>query len=242
MSKTITKVGCCGFPIARPKYFKTFPVVEIQQTFYEPPKPDTAGRWRQEAPADFEFTLKAWQLITHEASSPTYRRLKTALRDDEKKQVGGFRWTDPVRRAWEKTLQIARLLHADKVIFQCPASFAPTSRNKEQISKFFGKIDRCGVTCVWEPRGKWQEQEVSDLCRQLNLVHCVDPFKNECVTYGLCYYRLHGITGYRHKYTEAELGELTLRHPKETQTYFLFNNISMQRDAERFMKLLDRLV
>jgi len=83
MSNAITKIGCCGFGIARPKYFETFSVAEIQQSFYQPPKPDTVKRWRDEAPIDFEFTLKAWQLITHEASSPTYRRLKEPVRKAE---------------------------------------------------------------------------------------------------------------------------------------------------------------
>jgi len=113
MSEAMTKVGCCGFGIARPKYFQTFSVVEIQQSFYQPPKQDTIKRWRDEAPADFEFTLKAWQLITHEASSPTYRRLKQRLSESQKKQVGAFRLTAVVRRAWDTTLQMARILAAN---------------------------------------------------------------------------------------------------------------------------------
>lgn len=100
MLTPMIKVGCCGFGVARPKYFQQFSLVEIQQTFYQPPKPNTAKRWRDEAPSDFEFTLKAWQLITHEPTSPTYRRLKTQLNKKEKEQLGGFRWSAPVRRAW----------------------------------------------------------------------------------------------------------------------------------------------
>ena len=69
------KIGTCGFGrVNRPEYFKLFPIVEIQHTFYQPPQIETFEKWRSGAPDDFEFTLKAWQLITHEASSPTYRR------------------------------------------------------------------------------------------------------------------------------------------------------------------------
>jgi uncharacterized protein YecE (DUF72 family) len=32
------KVGCCGFPLAKAEYYRWFPVVEIQQTFYNPPR------------------------------------------------------------------------------------------------------------------------------------------------------------------------------------------------------------
>jgi len=59
------KVGCCGFPRGMKDYFSQFKLVEVQQTFYKMPKLDTALRWRQQAPPDFEFSLKSWQLITH---------------------------------------------------------------------------------------------------------------------------------------------------------------------------------
>ena len=36
------KVGCCGFPVSREKYYKNFDVVGIQQTFYQPPQEKTA--------------------------------------------------------------------------------------------------------------------------------------------------------------------------------------------------------
>jgi uncharacterized protein YecE (DUF72 family) len=61
------KTGCCGFPKARKVYYDSFKVVEVQQTFYQPPALKTIEKWRAQAPGDFEFTLKAWQLITHES-------------------------------------------------------------------------------------------------------------------------------------------------------------------------------
>jgi len=237
-STAITKIGCCGFAASRARYFKEFGVVEIQQTFYQPPRLDTVKRWREEPPEDFEFTLKAWQLITHEPSSPTYRRLKMRLSESQKNQVGSFRWTNETRRAWEQTLQIARTLNADKVVFQCPASFEPTDENKDRMREFFSRIRHSNVTFIWEPRGKWQEDEIAALCEELNLIHCVDPFKNNCVTGGLRYYRLHGIGSYKHQYTDEELQELAQLRAKEAETYFLFNNVSMLRDAERFKGLL----
>lgn len=65
------KIGCCGFGQARTRYYERFPVVEVQKTFYQPPLARTLDRWRAEAPSGFAFTLKAWQPITHPASSPT---------------------------------------------------------------------------------------------------------------------------------------------------------------------------
>lgn len=43
------KVGCCGFAMVRAEYYRRFPVVEIQQTFYDLPRIQRAERWRREA-------------------------------------------------------------------------------------------------------------------------------------------------------------------------------------------------
>ncbi|HSJ15130.1 MAG TPA: DUF72 domain-containing protein [Longimicrobiales bacterium] len=70
------RLGMCGFTIGAAAYYRSFDVVEVQQTFYDPPAPGTLARWRAEAPAGFEFTMKAWQVITHFGTSSTYRRLR----------------------------------------------------------------------------------------------------------------------------------------------------------------------
>ncbi len=232
------KVGCCGFAAAHARYFEALSVVEIQRTFYEPPRPETARRWRDEAPSHFEFTLKAWQLITHQASSPTYRRLRTRLSAGERGEVGAFRWTDPVRRAWAATRRIARLLGAGKVIFQSPARFGPTSENQDRMREFFGSIDREGLLLIWEPRGRWEPAQVRALCRELGLVHCVDPFKGRAVTGGLRYWRLHGLTGYRYRYTREDLLRLRDRIAPRGTTYCMFNNAAMWHNARQFKAMV----
>jgi uncharacterized protein YecE (DUF72 family) len=94
------KVGCCGFRLPLVEYTQLFPAVEIQQTFYQPPQILTLERWRAEAPSGFEFTLKAWQLITHASRSPTYKRLRRKLTDEERADAGFFKPTAIVREAW----------------------------------------------------------------------------------------------------------------------------------------------
>jgi hypothetical protein len=101
------RLGMCGFTIGTAEYYRQFPVVEVQHTFYDPPPLPTLERWRTEAPEGFEFTMKAWQVITHLGTSSTYRR---------------------------------------------------------------------------EPRGPWPDDLVLALCRQLDLVHAVDPFVRPSLT------------------------------------------------------------
>jgi uncharacterized protein YecE (DUF72 family) len=191
------KVGCCGFPKARNMYYKSFKVVEIQQTFYQPPKLRTLERWRMEAAHDFEFTLKAWQLITHESKSPTYRRLTLSWPKRKLERCGFFKPTNEVRWAWTQTREVAVALKARIVVFQTPPSFHPSARNKENMRKFFKEVNRGGLLLVWEPRGLWSGGEIQELCRELNLTHGVNPFKTDPSFMKIRYFRIHGITGYR---------------------------------------------
>src|SRR5687767_6730924 len=106
------KLGMCGFTIGARAYYKQFRVVEVQQTFYDPPPPETLERWRSEAPVDFEFTMKAWQVITHRGTSRTYRRLRSAFSDQAREEAGGFRVNGTVMGGWKTTLHGARILNA----------------------------------------------------------------------------------------------------------------------------------
>jgi len=171
------KVGCCGFGMAHRKYFEQFRLVEIQQTFYQPPKVNTAIKWRAEAPEDFEFTLKAWQLITHEPSSLTYRRLRMKISEKEKKHYGGFKQTQQVFDAWEITAELAVALGARMVVFQCPASFKPLKQNIENLRLFMNQVNRHNLRFAWEPRGVWRPELIRSLCQELDLIYCADPFK-----------------------------------------------------------------
>lgn len=233
------KAGCCGFRMARAAYTALFPVVEVQQTFYQPPRVETLARWRGEAPRGFEFTLKAWMLITHEARSPVYRRLKRALTDEEREGCGGFRESPIVREAWEVTRACASALGARRVLFQCPASFRPTAENVARLRAFFGSAERGRLRFLWEPRGEWPDALVGALCAELDLVHVVDPFKARTATPRECYFRLHGRRSGRYSYEAGELGELLSMLPRGRRTsYVLFNNVRMREDAARFQGIV----
>lgn len=229
------RVGCCGFARRLEAYARELGVVEVQQTFYDPPRPQTAARWRGRVPEAFEFTLKAWQLITHPAESPTYRRLRRPLPPEVQKQCGFFRPTDPVLEAWARTRELAGILRARIVVFQCPRSFLPTSEHVANLRAFFRRIDRAGLRCAWEPRGPWPPELVGRLCRELDLIHCVDPFATPSVHGDPRYFRLHGRSGYRYRYTDDDLR--TLREWCTGETYVMFNNVGMWEDALRFRAL-----
>ncbi len=217
----------------------------MQRTFYQPPQIRTLEKWRAQVPPEFEFTLKAWQLITHESSSPTYRRLREKLSEKQLRESGAFRPSAVVLNAWQRTLDCARALESRLVLFQCPARFTPTAEHKANLRAFFREVDKQiasqggqrEFTFVWEPRGEWQPEEVRDLCDELDLVHGVDPLQKSPVTEGLGYFRLHGKAGYRYRHTDEDLRRLQEIARTFTPCYILFNNISMLEDARRFARL-----
>jgi uncharacterized protein YecE (DUF72 family) len=229
------KLGCCGFGGSMSSYFTMFDIVEVQHTFYDPPKVQTLSRWRAEAPKKFRFALKAWQLITHEATSPTYRRLKTPLTERQKTQCGSFSKNATVLDAWSRTLECAEILHAKQILFQCPGSFKPTAENIRNMRRFFDAIERGDHELYWEPRGKdWTGEQVKAICDDLGLFHALDPFVSQTVTPSKTYYRLHGKTGWRYVYTDDELRQLVDMMPNKGSAVVFFNNIRMREDALRF--------
>jgi len=196
--------------------------------------------WRTKMPADFEFTVKAWQLITHDAKSPTYRRLKRTLSENEKQECGYFRPTAVVNEAWETTLASAKALKARTIVFQCPASFKQTDKNIASMDQFFSSIDRQDLDLCWEPRGEWNPTVVRSICARLRLCHVVDPFLNKTETRGKYYFRLHGKTGWRYQYETDELEELAAWCISRGDGYVFFNNYKMSEDALKFCQVLNR--
>lgn len=221
-------VGTCGFPVARRKYFEQFKVVEIQKTFYTPISPELARKWRKEAPPDFEYTLKAPQTITHESNSPTYRRYR-----GPKGRFGRFRVNEDTMKSWEKFVEVAKILRAKIVIFQSPPSFSEKKENVDNIINFFSTIEKDFIY-GWEPRGKWRDETIKKICRDLDLIHVVDPFLSKKLHGSVSYFRLHGKGSYRYRFTDDDF--IYLRRITREGDYVMFNNVHMWEDALRFKK------
>lgn len=240
------RIGCCGFAVGKNQYFSLFKAVEIQQTFYQPPEDSTLHRWRAEAPPDFIFTIKSWQLITHDPSSPTYKRLRRLPEQGRLEDCGSFRCTPTVLAAWERSLQCAHILDAEAIVIQCPASFRPTPQNVSRFRQFMEQAVETMLRLrwarvpriVWEPRGDWDPSLISRLCEEFDLIHGVDPFIAEPVTPPPVYLRLHGMPGYSHQYTDEELNLLSDKLHTWKTGWCFFNNRTMLQDALRLLRIM----
>jgi uncharacterized protein YecE (DUF72 family) len=235
------RVGLCGFTMSMKNYALHFPVVEVQSTFYEPPRDAVMIKCRASTQS-LEYTMKVWQLVTHVANSPTYRRMKRAL--DPSENPGGFRDSSGVEEGRRRSVECADVLSATAMLFQTPASFRPEPENVRRMLKFFERIRRPRARLLWEPRGsQWVAKAglASSLCRDLALVHVADPFVTPPEPGGSVYWRLHGISSARHSYTDDELRQLhrMLQDARHSGTaYVLFNNLPRVGDAKRFCTLL----
>lgn len=140
--------------------------------------------------------------------------------------------------AWQRTLQCARVLQVTAVVLQCPKSFRPTTANVTRMPAFLSEAERPDARLLWEPRGTWPPSLLSELCRDLDLVHVVHPMQTETVTPEQTYYRLHGTTGMRHVHTDDELRRLRDLVDGRPSPYVLFNNLPRASDVQRFLALL----
>jgi uncharacterized protein YecE (DUF72 family) len=238
------KVGTCGWSLKRSDYFNNFSCIEIQETFYKMPKFETLKNWRDESPKDFEFTIKAWQAITHPLNSPTWRKGEFP-KFGKPENFGLLKPTDENIKAWNEIIKTCEILNARILIIQTPPSFTPSNDNINNIYEFFSSIDRKNLTIGWEPRGEWSNEIIAKICKELSLIHVVDPFRRlPSIESDITYFRLHGIggkeTNYRYVYTDEDLHKLynIIKELKSEKIYVMFNNIKMAQDAMRFIRLL----
>jgi uncharacterized protein YecE (DUF72 family) len=244
------KIGCCGFPAALRRYVRDFSLAEVQKTFYKPPRRETLERWRSSAPHDFEFTVKAWQVLTHPYGSPTWRKARLSIKNPER--YGSFKPTRENLEAWSVVREVCEALRADFCVLQTPPSFTPSDENIENMKRFLALADRGPLHLAWEPRGGWNSRPelVVELCRSLRLIHVVDLLRRKPFHYSpTAYIRLHGLGGgevnYAYKYGEDDLKLLASRLEELAdegviECYILFNNKYMMEDALRFKALLSK--
>lgn len=231
-------------------YFSEFPLIELQSTFYKLPSLSTAARWREAAPADFEFSLKSWQAITHPATSPTWKRAGIRLDPEKAGRYGHLRPTAENFEAWEETLRVALALRARVVVMQLPPSMDASDENVKNLKEFLSTIERRGLAIGVEFRhSSWRPEVVSKVCHEVDVLHVVDPFRQETTTKDsdVVYYRLHGLGErmYVYDYSDEELARLWGRWVKQfvdqgKQVYVLFNNTAMAKNAKRMIELYSK--
>ncbi len=247
-------VGTCGFPSSRQKVFKIVDVVELQSTFYNLLSEKQIENIVRDKPSSVELTVKAWQVITHPATSPSWRKLKIKP-EGRKENYGWLRPTKENIEALKKVVLQAERLNAKVLVFQTPGSMPVNDNVREDIEEFFDvALDVVGSAFVisWEPRGGWlHERWFLEHLERKGIIIITDVLRTHVSFIGntIFYTRLHGLGGtrdvnYKYKYTGEDLERLAdivfeVLEKNINKAYILFNNVYMLQDAEAFKQVLE---
>lgn len=195
-------------------YAQHFSTVEINMTFYRFPRPETLGRWAENTPANFSFSLKANRRITH---------LKR-LRDVH----GDLRYMYILAQSLGPKLGC--------LLFQLPPSI---HIDLPLLTDFLSQLEPRFWNVIEFRHPSWHTEPVYELMRQHGAIFCLVSSgqvpKTIVATAATTYVRFHGLTGgYRYLYTETELKswaeELSNLEVKESFIYF---NNDYQANAVR---------
>ncbi len=229
-------VGCCGTGgLGLGKYLSLLTSMEVQDTFYRKVKTSTLKKWREKAGEDFIFTIKAFQGITHPASSPTWKR--SNWKPDPPQRYGLLRPTKENLGLWEEVLEWADVIKAKAILVQLPPSFNNTDENRRNVFEFFSRRERFEIAIEFR-HSSWFNEEIGKWMDEKGILQALDIFAQPKVSKReRIYVRLHGkARGYRYQYTNGELVEVKER---VKEGYVMFNNLAMIEDCLRFMKLLE---
>jgi len=224
--------------------------IEINSSFYAPPRPKDTASWARRVQNNprFRFTAKAWQKISHE---PRAAEEPSLVAD-----------CDEIRRSMAP-LQEAGILGA--LLIQFPWRFRNVPENVDYLDRLFRLLPDFPI--VLEVRhGSWNRESFYDLLRERGVAFCnVDqPLignsirPGERVTARLGYFRMHGRNygnwfkenagrdaRYDYLYTKQEIRQLSSQirkvHQSTEETYAITNNHFRGQALVNAMEILEEL-
>jgi len=202
MSRSAIRIGCSGwnyrhwrgafYPDALPvkrwfdHYAGAFDTVEINNSFYRLPKPETFAKWRDQAPPGFRFAVKANRFLTQAKK----------LRD----------CADPIARMMAPVRELRETL--GPILYQLPPRFRA---NPERLDEFLALLPR-DLTHVFEFReASWHGDEVLAVLERHGASFCTHDMPGlevpRLAIGPIAYVRFHGSSGkYWGRYSDEALG------------------------------------
>ena len=227
-----------------------FDTIEINSSFYYPPRPKDVASWVQRIRNNphFKFTAKAWQRLSHGAADEDEASLAAAC--------------DEMRRSMAPLLD-AGVLGA--LLIQFPWRFRCSPENQEHLSKLFRLLS--DFPLALEVRhGSWNREAFFGFLRENRVAFCnldqplignsIKP--GEWATAALGYFRLHGRNyqnwfkedagrdaRYDYLYTKEEIRKLSSQIRKVQQnteeTYAVTNNHFRGQALVNAIEILEEL-
>jgi uncharacterized protein YecE (DUF72 family) len=190
-------------------YALHFDTVELNNTFYRLPRPETFESWRDNSPEKFLFAVKGSRFITH----------MKKLKDPESSSLKFF---DGAARLGEKL---------GPILFQLPPRWRVDT---ERLSEFLAMLPQEHRYVIEIRDESWLVKEVYDVLRQFNVAFCIHDLAHMQtpleITANFTYIRFHGpgAAKYGGSYSSAALREWANRisdwRSAGVDSYVYFNN------------------
>lgn len=207
-------------------YTKKFKTAEINNSFYNLPDKETFKNWRDQAPGEFIFSLKASRYITH------MKKLKSP-----KTSVNKFMGRIEALGA-----------KLGPVLFQLPPRW---NCNIERLDNFL-EILPSKFRYVFEFRDtSWFNDKVYSLLKKKNAAFCIYQLKGlispKAITADFVYIRLHGPEGaYEGRYTKRQLagwaGAISAWLREKKDVYCYFDNDQAAYAPRNALELIEMLI
>lgn len=190
-------------------YAERFGTVEINNSFYRLPPPETFAAWAKRAPADFVFAVKASRFITH------IKRLK----DPE----------ESVKLFLKNSAKLGKKL--GPILFQLPPRMKADLGRIEGLRRALRR--RRGLKVVLEFRDEsWLTKEVYDAVERAGWTICLADWRDlprDIPVLGpFCYIRRHGTTAqYASLYSDEQVkadAEFALRVARAGRDVYVYYN------------------
>lgn len=223
--RALVRVGCSGWqyrdwrgvfyparlPMSRwlEHYASVFDTVEVNNTFYRLPEPETFARWHERVPPGFLYAIKASRFLTH------IRRLREA--------------SEPVERLLSHAVPLGDRL--GPILYQLPPRWPMNAERLETFLRFLDTLPTAHQHAIEFRDPSWYDEAVFEAVNRPHLTVCLhDMLGSELGPRrvgGFSYVRFHGATfKYGGRYGRARLAPWaalvadTVRERRPAYVYF----------------------
>lgn len=148
-------------------YASQFPLVEVDSTYYFPPRREMSEGWVERTPAGFTMNVKAWSLLTGHPTDPKsvwpdVRESVLPEHRGKKRLYASHLPADALDEAWARFAHALQPLHdAGKlgaVLFQYPEWWGPKRSHREALAEVRERLPEFRV-CVEFRNGAWVKDD-----------------------------------------------------------------------------------
>ena len=234
------RIGCSGwqyshwrgdfYPAELPQsrwlehYATRFDTVEINNTFYRLPEPETFAEWRRRVPPGFLYAVKASRYLTH------------------MKKLNQPR--EPIQRLFLRAKALGRAF--GPVLYQLPPRWPV---NLERLEPFLKALPQHRRHAIEFRDPSWYSEDVFALLERHRMALCLHDMAGSSsgrrMVGPFVYVRFHGVQKYAGRYTDSTLTEwgdwLAERAASGVPVFAYFNNDTgghAPRDALRLRSAL----